>query len=427
MNHYTKAYELLRAWKGDRYVVGMNVLSNIGSLAARYGRKVLVVSNTTYLKEVADAVMASLLQAGLTLATDVPVPDAKPNAPREDVYRIETYILHHQPDCVVAVGGGSTIDACKAAAMLATLGRNGTPEIDHYFGTNIVTRELEATGQTMLPVIAVETSASSGAHLTKYANITDPMIGQKKLIVDDAITPAASLFDYGTTVSMPVSVSIDGALDAIAHTYEVFLGAKPEIYELTKTLAETAIGLVVDYTPRILNNPKDLQAREALGLATDLGGYAIMVGGTSGAHLTSFSLVDLVSHGTACGLMNPYYTVFFAPAIQPQLRVLGALFAQHGLLTSEDAASEGNALALRVAQAMISFSRSIGAPTTLRELKGFGDMHVRRILQAAKDPQLKMKLQNMPIPMTADDVDPFMAPLIQAAVTGDMSLIRHKQ
>ena len=427
MNQFKKAYDLLRAWKGDRYVFGVDVLPQLGPLAARYGRKVLIVSNTTYLKPVADAVTASLRQAGLTLVTEAPVPDAKPNAPREDVYRIETYILHHQPDCVVAVGGGSTIDACKAAAMLATLGRNVTPEIDHYFGTGIVTRELEAAGQTMLPVIAVETSASSGAHLTKYANITDPVIGQKKLIVDDAITPAAALFDYGTTVSMPASVSIDGALDAIAHTYEVFLGAKPETYELAKTLAETAIGLAVDYTPRILENPKDLQAREALGLATDLGGYAIMVGGTSGAHLTSFSLVDLVSHGTACGLMNPYYTVFFAPVIQPQLRVLGALFAQRGLMTADEAAGEGNALALSVAQAMLNFSRSIGAPTTLRELKGFEEKHVQRILQAAKDPQLKMKLQNMPVPMTADDVDPYMAPLIQAAVTGDMSLIRHKQ
>ncbi len=423
MDQFTKAYDLLINWKGDRYVFGLGVLPQLGTLAARFGRKVLVVSNTTYLKPVADAVTASLRQAGLTLVTETPVPDAKPNAPREDVYRIETYILHHRPDCVVAVGGGSTIDACKAAAMLATLGRQATPEIDPYFGTGMATKVLEATGLEMLPVIAVETSASSGAHLTKYANITDPVIGQKKLIVDEAITPRAALFDYGTTVSMPASVSIDGALDAIAHTYEVFLGAKPETCALTQKLAETAIGLVVDYTPRILQNPDDLQAREALGLATDLGGYAIMVGGTSGAHLTSFSLVDLVSHGTACGLMNPYYTVFFAPAIQPQLRVLGALFAQRGLMTAQEAAGEGNALARSVAQAMLNFSRSIGAPTTLRELKGFGDDHVRRILQAAKDPQLKMKLQNMPVPMTAEDVDLYMAPLIQAAVTGDMSLI----
>jgi alcohol dehydrogenase len=426
MDLVKQAYTLLREWKKGRYTFGVGTLPEVGKLSAQYGKTALVVANTTYLKPVADAVIAALQDAGVILLTDAPVPDARPNAPREDVYRIESYILHHRPDCLVAVGGGSTIDACKAAALLATLGKQATPEIDHYFGTGIVTRELETAGLSMLPVIAVQTSASSGAHLTKYANITDPVIGQKKLIVDDAITPAAALFDYRTTVSMPLSVTVDGALDAIAHTYEVFLGAKPETYELAGKLAETAISLVIENMPRLLENAGDLQAREALGLATDLGGYAIMVGGTSGAHLTSFSLVDLTAHGTACGLMNPYYTVFYAPAIQPQLRLLASLFEAHGLLTADRTALQGRALALAVADAMIAFSRSIGAPTTLGELKGFSDRHVKQILEAAKDPQLKMKLQNMPVPMTADDVDVYMAPLIQAAVTGDMSRIVNK-
>ena len=76
----------------------------------------------------------------------------------------------------------------------------------------------------------METSASSGAHLTKYSNITDPVVGQKKLIVDMAVVPAFSLFDYEVTCSMPVKVTIDGALDAIAHTFEVFCGAKGDAY-----------------------------------------------------------------------------------------------------------------------------------------------------------------------------------------------------
>ena len=46
-----------------------------------------------------------------------------------------------------------------------------------------------------------------------------------------------------------------------------------------------------------------------------------MIGGTNGGHLTSFSLVDVTSHGRACALTNPYYTVFFAPAIEPALRL----------------------------------------------------------------------------------------------------------
>lgn len=60
-------------------------------------------------------------------------------------------------------------------------------------------------------------------------------------------------------------------------------------------------------------------------MATDFGGYAIMLGGTNGRHLTSFSLIDILSHGRACIMMNPYYTVFYSPAVQGPLKLVGGL------------------------------------------------------------------------------------------------------
>ena len=59
-------------------------------------------------------------------------------------------------------------------------------------------------------------------------------------------------------------------------------------------------------------------------------------------------------------------------------------------------------------------------------MKGFQEEHVHRILEAAKDPQLSMKLQNMPIPMTGEDVEPYMGPIIRAAVDGDLKGIVNK-
>jgi alcohol dehydrogenase len=416
---------LLRAWKGESYVFGRGVLDQVGSMAREFGTKALVVCNTTYMKPVADAVTASLKNAGVQLAGGMIAPDAGPNAPRVDVYRLETYILHFKPDCIVAVGGGSTIDACKAASLLATLGPGFSPEIDTYFGTNIVSEALKKTGASLIPVIAVQTSASSGAHLTKYSNITDPVIGQKKLIVDDAIVPKKALFDYEVTASMPLSVTIDGALDAIAHAFEVFSGIPAAKYDLAAEIARNAIELVVRYARRVIANPKDMEAREAIGMATDLGGYAIMVGGTNGAHLTSFSLVDIASHGTACGIMNPYYIIFFAPAIENKLRVVGAIFKAHGFIPENLDALSGRDLGMAVAKGMVAFSKSIGAPTTLSDLKGFSEKHIERALAAAKDPQLEMKLKNMPVPLTADLVDTYMEPILRAAATGDYELIRN--
>ena len=433
-----KSRELLRAWKGDSYVFGRGVLDQVGGLARRHGKTALLVCNTTYMKAVADRVAASLEAAGLSLAGGLIVPDAGPNAPREDVYRIESYILHFRPDCVVAVGGGSTIDACKAACLLAGLGASHTPEIEAYFGTGLVTAALAATalaatvpGATghardpLVPLIAVQTSASSGAHLTKYSNVTDPAAGQKKLIVDEAIIPVESLFDYDVTASMPLSVTIDGALDAIAHCFEVYTGIPLEKRTLAADIALNAIELAVSYGPRVTRNPADMEAREAIGMATDLGGYAIMVGGTNGAHLTSFSLVDIAGHGTACGIMNPYYAVFFAPAIEEQLRSVGGIFKKYGYIADDLERLGGRELGLAVARGMVAFGKALGAPTRLSELKGFSEAHIEKALAAAKNPQLEMKLKNMPVPLGVDMVDEFMGPILRAAAGGDFGLIKN--
>jgi alcohol dehydrogenase len=227
---------------------------------------------------------------------------------------------------------------------------------------------------------------------------------------------------------MPVPVTIDGALDSIAHCFEVFsglpAGAPKEKYDLAAALTETAVELTVQYAPRVIKDPKDPEAREAIGMSTDIGGYAIMVGGTHGPHMTSFSLVDLTGHGTACGLMNPYYAVFFAPAIEKQIRLTGNIFKKYGYISENLESLSGRDLGIAFARGMVAFGKAIGAPTTLRDLPKWNDGYVDKILQAAKDPQLDMKLKNMPVPLTAARVDEYMGPIIRAAVSGDFSLIK---
>jgi len=419
-----KAVQLLKNFKGDNYVFGIGKLDEIGRIANQYGKSALVISNNTYLSLVVNKVMDSLNKHGVKLAGEKIVPDAKPNCPREDVYRIESYILHFQPDCIIAVGGGSTLDSAKAANVLASLGKY-SPEIESYFGTGLVSKALEKTGGKLWPLIAIQTAASSGSHLTKYSNVTDPIIGQKKLIVDEAIIPNKALFDYQVTTSMPSALTIDGALDGIAHCLEVFEGISEKNYELAKEIALTAIELVIKNCRSVLDNPHNIEAREAIGLATDLGGYAIMVGGTNGAHLTSFSLVDISSHGRACAIMNPYYTVFFAPAIEQKLRLIGKIYKKAGFIKTNLDNLVGRDLGIAVAEGMISFSKSINYPTTLSELPGFTEKHIERALVAAKNPQLDMKLKNMPVPLNASLVDEYMRPILEAAKTGDFSIIKN--
>ena len=421
MSKFDNARELIARFKGQNYVHGVGVLPQVGSLAAGLGTRAALVRDVfPGSGDYAQTIQESLSAVGIQVAGVID--GAAPNAPREDLARIAARLAELDPNLIVSFGGGSTIDVAKAAEVLRTLG--GT--IDQYFGMGLVTKALAGSGKKLTPHLAIQTAASSSAHLTKYSNITDLAAGQKKLVVDDAIVPPRALFDYGVTAGSPRSLTIDGGLDGIAHSLEVLYSAvgKPT-YGLMVDIAREGIGLVMEYLPKALDNPLDMEAREALGLATDLGGYSIMIGGTNGAHLTSFSLIDILSHGRACGLLNPYYTVFFAPAVEGPLKLMASICRNAGFADASIDGLEGRALGEAVARAMIAFEKRAGVQSTLAEVPGFSDAHIQRALTAAKDPQLKMKLENMPVPLTAEMVDGFMGPVLQAAKTGDLSLIRN--
>jgi alcohol dehydrogenase len=418
---FDKARELIHEFKEDRYVYGTGVLGEVGSLADELGqRAALVRPSFRESEELVQVVSRSLAEAGVDVLGEVR--GAAPNSPREDLYRITGQLEELQPDVVVCLGGGSSIDTTKAAAVLRSLGG----DIDDYFGTGLVTQRLRATGKTLTPLVAVQTAASSAAHLTKYANITDMATGQKKLIVDESIVPARALFDYAVTVSMPPALTADGAWDGLSHSLEVLYGAVGKsYYDKAAEVAKATVELVLGYVERAVTIPADVEARTALGLATDLGGYAIMLGGTNGAHLTSFSLVDILSHGRACGVMNPYFTVFFAPAIEGPLHMVAQLFRDAGIAEADIEGLTGRRLGVAVAEAMMGLSQRLGYPTTLGEVEGFSEEHVQRALSAAKDPQLRMKLENMPVPLTAEMVDVYLGSVLEAAREGDPSLVRN--
>ncbi len=421
MSDFSKAKALLKEFKGDAYVFGAGVLNQVGAVAASAGKRAALVRDTfpgseSFVQTIRD----SLAEAGVALAGEIN--GAGPNAPLEDLARITGELTVLDPDVIISFGGGSTIDAAKAAEVLRTLGG----DIDDYFGTGLVTQALADSGKSLTPHIAIQTASSSAAHLTKYSNITNVATGQKKLIVDEAIVPAYPVFDYAATYGAPPSLTMDGALDGIAHSLEVLYGAVgKDYYTQMEDVAETGIGLVVDYLPRAIENPQDQEARDALCLATDLGGYAIMLGGTNGGHLTSFSLVDVLSHGRACAMMNPYYTVFFAPAIEAPLKLVGKIFQKAGLTGKNIDALSGRALGEAVAEAMFAFADKIGFPTHLDQVDGFSQSHIDRALTAAKNPQLKMKLENMPVPLTAEMIDDYMGPVLESAKGGDLNLIKN--
>ncbi len=418
----SQAQAMIAAFKGPRYVYGSGAINQIGPLTARIGRRALLVSrlSSEWLKPALNKTLSSLNKSGIEILG--PIQGAAPNAPREDVYRIQGHILHKKPDVIVSVESGSGIDACKAAATLATFG-DIEAELDPYFGVGEVSKLCQRTGRTVLPIVAAMTAASSSAHLTKYANITNPVLGQKKLIVDEAIVPPAALFDYTLTLSQPMSLTLDGGMDGFSHCLEVYYGATGKNADKIEEIALLGIELIVSGLGHLASNHDDMAAREQVALGTDLGGYAIMVGGTNGPHLNSFSLVSYLSHGRACALMNPYYTVFFAPAVKKQIRKIGAILQRHGYIDTDFEAVPEPELGRVAAEGMLAFNRHIGFPTTLGEIEGIDQKVIAKILQAAKDPQLEMKLKNMPVPLSSELVDEYMGPILEAAWSGEINTI----
>jgi alcohol dehydrogenase class IV len=421
MDDFDKARALLQEFKGDAYLFGTGILSDLGKRVVDIGNKAALIRSTFRgIDNFVGIIKDSLHFSGVELVAEIK--GSKPNCPREDLFRITEELRAADPDVVISFGGGSTIDAAKAAEVLATLGG----QIDDYFGVGLVTDAMKERDTSFAPHVAIQTAASSAAHLTKYSNITDVSTGQKKLIVDDAIVPAHPVFDYEVTYNAPESLTLDGAFDGVAHALEVLYGIvdKP-MYKKVEEVAGTCISLVVKYLPVVMKNPKDEESREALCLATDLGGYAIMIGGTNGGHLSSFSLVDILTHGRACALMNPYYTVFFAPAIQEPLRLIGRIYQNAGLTKADLNNLQGRDLGIAVAEAMFELAHRIGFPTRLCEVDGFSQDHIDRALAAAKNPQLKMKLQNMPVPLTAEMVDEYMGSVLEAARDGNLNAIKN--
>lgn len=421
MSEFKKVRELLEEFKGKKYIFGLGVLDQIGQIASQVGKTALLFRETFPGSDIyVNKIIKSLKKGGVNiLGTDI---GARPNAPREDLLRIAKNINNSKPDMVISFGGGSTIDAVKAAVVLYSLGG----EIDNYFGVKKVTNAIRLQDKKLIPHIAIQTLASSGAHLTKYSNITDIAIAQKKLIVDEAIVPTYSLFDYGVTYNAPIGVTCDGAFDGLEHMIEVLYSEDGKSdFNKIEDIANTGIELIIKHLPKIINDSGNKESRDALCYATDLGGYAIMLGGTSGPHLNSFSFVDILAHGRACAILLPYYTVFFAPSIENSLKLIGNILNKYGYLKDNFINYKGKYLGISVAQAMFAFAKAIGFPTKLNEVDGFTQSHIERALTAAKDSQLESKLQNMPVPLSIDMIDVYMGSVLEAAKNGDLNIIRN--
>ena len=218
-----------------------------------------------------------------------------------DVERCVEVARAFEPDLLVAVGGGSSIDTAKGANFLLT---NGGVMAD-YRGRNKATRP-------MLPMIAVPTTAGTGSEVQSFALIADETTHAKMACGDPGAAPRFALLDPELSATQPRAVTACTGLDAIAHAVETAV-TRPR-NDRSGPLSLRSFALAAEHLPRVLSDPEDLRARGAMLHAACLAGAAIEQSMLGAAHSLANPLSARfgIPHGQAVGTMLPHVVRFNA-------------------------------------------------------------------------------------------------------------------
>lgn len=202
-------------------------------------------------------------------------------------------------EAVVALGGGSPIDAAKAIAMMMG---NDKP-LSRYQGYHQVPH-------AGLPLVVIPTTAGTGSEVTKVAVITDTARDVKMMMLDRHLLPAVALVDYELTLGMPPALTAHVGVDTLTHGIEAYVSRKAT--PLTDPLALTCIRLVAEHLETAWREPGNRPAREGMMLAATLGGMAFANSSVALVHGMSrpIGAVFHVPHGLSNAVLLPAVTRF---------------------------------------------------------------------------------------------------------------------
>lgn len=288
------------------YFNPVRILSAAGSSARLaehigYQRVALVTSPGFTRRGVVERVRASL--GGRLVAV---LDDVKPNPDVLDVDAQAGVLRPLAPDCIVALGGGSSIDTAKGLARL--LGQpSGAALAAHFRDGAAFDGSIAA-----LPVVAIPTTAGTGAEVTPFGTIWDFGLGKKYSVTGPDLYPAVAVLDPELTLDLPVDVTVSSGLDAVSHALESTWNRNAS--PITLGLATKSLQLSLPALERLRVDPRDVAARGAMMQASLLAGLAISQTRTALAHSISYPLTTgfNLPHGIACSFTLPVLMKFNA-------------------------------------------------------------------------------------------------------------------
>ena len=241
--------------------------------------------------------------------------------PNPDIECVEKGIAAYRAgecDGVIALGGGSALDAGKGIALM--LGQTRPVRDFDDKGRNWK----RADGDAIPPIVAVPTTAGTGSEVGRAAVITDPEIRRKIVAFHPKLLPGCAILDPELTVGLPPSLTAWTGLDALAHCLEAFCA--PGFHPMADGIALEGIRLVREFLPRAVADGNDLEARGGMLVAAAMGATAFQKG--LGA-IHSLSHPSGVLYGAHHGRLNGVYMPFVMEFNRPAIGDRVAMLAQH--------------------------------------------------------------------------------------------------
>lgn len=281
---------------------GFGATAQLGKIAARYGKTAILVTcaPTDFMQEKYARAMKLLQEAGLTA---VHYSGIGPNPLTSQIDEGIRIAHECNADVVIALGGGSAIDAAKLIALCA---RHGSADWPEFFAKYRGFRETYPLPfASKLPLIAVSTTAGTGSQCTQAAVVTDVRTGLKTTIQHQGMSAAECIVDPEQTMTMPFYMTACTAFDAFSHAFESYLGAFTS--PLTRTMSLESIRMILATLPKLREeNSPELRAK--LSLADTYAGICL----SNGAGNLPHPLGEMI--GSICGICHGQTLAIVYPA-----------------------------------------------------------------------------------------------------------------
>ncbi len=259
-----------------RLIFGAGALEKLNK-TAKLGKKALVVvsnGKSTKVNGYLDRTTAQLAKAGVEWAL---FDEIEPNPLKSTVERGALAARKNGCDFIVALGGGSVMDASKAIAAMAT---NDGDLWDYVCGG---TGKGKPLAKAPLPIIAITTTAGTGSEVDEYGVITNPDTHEKIGFGGDVrLFPVVAIVDPELMTTVPPKFTAYQGFDALFHSTETYIckGAN----EMSDMVSSTAIKNIGVNLAKAVANGKDIGARTAVAWANTMSGYAMVIGGCTSEH-----------------------------------------------------------------------------------------------------------------------------------------------